>query len=80
LLFVHYPFFSIFYSWLEQLVWSGVKRFITNLGKALRASREQLRNEGGADELSSASESWRSALPPRSPSGSATPASTLEGA
>ena len=51
LFFVHYPFSSIFYFWLEQLVWSDVKRFITNPGKALRAAREQLRNEGGADEL-----------------------------
>ena len=34
--------------WLEQLVWSDVKRFITNPGEALRAVRQQLRSEGGA--------------------------------
>jgi site-specific DNA recombinase len=39
---------SVSAPWLEQLVWSDVKRFITNPGEALRAVRQQLRSEGGA--------------------------------
>jgi hypothetical protein len=43
---------SVSAPWLEQLVWSDVKRFITIPGEVLRAVREQLRSEGGAsDEL-----------------------------
>jgi hypothetical protein len=37
--------------WLEELVWSDVKRFITNPGEAFRAVREQLHDEGGTEDL-----------------------------
>ena len=43
---------SVSAPWLEQLVWSDVKRFITNPGEALRAVREQLQDEGGTEDLS----------------------------
>src|ERR671916_504436 len=43
---------SVRAPWLEQLVWSDVKRFITTPGEALRAVREQLQDEGGTEDLS----------------------------
>jgi hypothetical protein len=47
---------SVSAPWLEQLVWSEMqsddaKRFITNPAEALRAVREQLRSEGGTEDL-----------------------------
>jgi site-specific DNA recombinase len=43
---------SVSAPWLEQLVWSDVKRFITNPGEAPRTVREQLHDEGGTEDLS----------------------------
>jgi hypothetical protein len=36
--------------WLEDLVWSDVKRFVTNPGEVLERVRDQLQDEGGATE------------------------------
>ena len=38
--------------WLEELVWSDVKRFVTNPGEVLERVREQLEDEGDAGDLS----------------------------
>ena len=38
--------------WLEDLVWSDVKRFVTNPGEVLERVRDQLQDEGDAGDLS----------------------------
>jgi hypothetical protein len=38
--------------WLEDLVWSDVKRFVTNPGEVLERVREQLGDEGDTEDLS----------------------------
>jgi site-specific DNA recombinase len=43
---------SVSAPWLEQLVWSDVKRFITNPGEVLERVREQLQDEGGTEDRS----------------------------
>ncbi len=37
--------------WLEDLVWSDVKRFVTNPGEVLEHVREQLQDEGDTEDL-----------------------------
>ena len=37
--------------WLEDLVWSDVKRFVTNPGEVLERVQEQLQDEGDTEEL-----------------------------
>ncbi len=38
--------------WLEDLVWSDVKRFVTNPGEVLERVRGQLQDEGDTGDLS----------------------------
>jgi site-specific DNA recombinase len=43
---------SVRAPWLEELVWADVKRFVNNPGEVLERVREQLEDDGGADDLS----------------------------
>jgi site-specific DNA recombinase len=48
--------------WLEELVWTDVKRFVTNPGEVLERVREQLQDDSGADDLSARLEGLQTRL------------------
>jgi len=67
-------------EWLEELIWSDVRRFLKNPGEVLERAREQLAaDEEGARTSRSATRPSGDALPLSSPRRADTSSSTPRG-